>query len=184
MRFDRARPVSFRILHPANPAIADGRHVMVAPRDLVAAASPDPAEIGKRFVGKTAAGMWVKGRRDGLERELYLYQVADNQECLETFGTQAVVCQTAFTAVITLELLATGKLAGHRGNPETGVRSPEEFCADPYVALMAVYGFPGGIMEMDSEYKKSGERAGLEAPALASAGEGVALPCENERIVE
>jgi len=152
-------------VEPVEVAAADGRHVMVAPRDLVAAASPDPAEIGKRFVGKTAAGMWVKGRRDGLERELYLYQVADNQECLETFGTQAVVCQTAFTAVITLELLATGKLAGHRGNPEAGVRSPEEFCADPYVALMADYGFPGGVMEMDAEYKRAAERASLEAPA-------------------
>ena len=149
-------------------AAADGRHVMVAPRDLVAAASPDPAEIGKRFVGKTAAGLWVKGRRDGLERELYLYQVADNEECLETFGTQAVVCQTAFTAVITLELLATGKLAGHRGNPETGVRSPEEFCADPYVALMAEYGFPGGVMEMDSEFKRARERGALEGPVTGT----------------
>jgi saccharopine dehydrogenase-like NADP-dependent oxidoreductase len=152
-------------VEPVEVAAADGRHVMVAPRDLVAAACPDPAEIGKHFIGKTAAGLWVKGRRDGLERELYLYQVADNQDCLETFGTQAVVCQTAFTAVITLELLATGRLAGYRGNPDAGVRSPEEFCADPYVALMSDYGFPGGVMEMDSEHKRAGERGALVEPS-------------------
>ena len=29
------------------------------------------------------------------------------------------------TAVITLEMLATGKLIGYRDNPESGVRSPE-----------------------------------------------------------
>jgi len=159
-------------VEPVEVAAVDGRHVMVAPRDLVAAACPDPAEIGKRFVGRTAAGLWVKGRRGGLEREIYLHQVADNQECVEEFGTQAVVCQTAFTAVITLELLATGKLAGYRGNPDTGVRSPEEFCADPYVALMADYGFPGGVVEMDSAYRRAQERGTLEGPVAASGGAG------------
>jgi saccharopine dehydrogenase-like NADP-dependent oxidoreductase len=150
-------------LHSVEPVRVND--VMVAPIDLVAAAAPDPVELGKSFVGKTVAGTWVKGKRGGLGRELYLYQVADNQECLETFGTQAVVGQTAFTAVITLELLATGKLAGYRDNPEIGVRSPEEFCADPYVALMADLGFPGGVMEMDSEYKRAQERGALESAA-------------------
>jgi saccharopine dehydrogenase-like NADP-dependent oxidoreductase len=105
----------------------------------------------------------VKGRKDGLEREVYLYQVADNQECVQEYGTQVVVCQTGFTPAIVLELLATGKLAGYRGNPKTGVRSPEEFCADPYVELMDTYGFPGGLMEMDSEYKRAQERSALTA---------------------
>jgi len=150
-------------LHSVEPVRVND--VMVAPIDLVAAAAPDPVELGKSFVGKTVAGTWVKGKRGGLGRELYLYQVADNQECVETFGTQAVVGQTAFTAVITLELLATGKLAGYRDNPEIGVRSPEEFCADPYVALMADLGFPGGVMEMDSEYKRAQERGALESAA-------------------
>ena len=122
-------------LHSDEPVRVKGAEV--APIDLVVAAAPDPAETGKAFVGKTSAGTWVKGRRDGLEREIYLYQVADNQETMATYGTQAVVCQTAFTPPIVLELLATGKLAGYRGNPESGMRSPEEFCADPYVMLMA-----------------------------------------------
>jgi len=137
--------------------------VEVVPLDLVCAVAPDPAETGKAFVGKTAAGTWVKGRKDGLEREVYLYQVADNQECVQEYGTQVVVCQTGFTPAIVLELLGTGKLVGYRGNPEAGVRSPEEFCADPYVELMDTYGFPGGLMEMDSEYKRAQEQSALTA---------------------
>jgi saccharopine dehydrogenase-like NADP-dependent oxidoreductase len=35
--------------------------VEVAPRDVVAAALPDPATIGPRMRGKTCAGMWVTG---------------------------------------------------------------------------------------------------------------------------
>ncbi len=86
-----------------------------------------------------------------------------------------VTAQTAFTPVIALELLATGKLAGYRGNPESGVRSPEEFCADPYVALMADYEFPGGVMEMDSEYKRALEYGTLTAPLRAAAAQPAPL---------
>ena len=80
--------------------------VEVSPRDVLAAAAPDPNEIGKKYVGKTAAGTWVRGKKDGMVREVYLYQVADNQECVEKYDNQVVQAQTAFTPVVTLELLA------------------------------------------------------------------------------
>ena len=149
-------------LHRTQPAKVGG--VSVSPRDVVAAVAPDPAELCKGLVGITSSGTWVKGRKDGLERQVYLYQVADAQEVLERLGTQVITAQTAFTAVITLELLETGKLAGYQGNPESGVRSPEEFHAEPYVGLMAAYEFPGGLMEIDSEYKRVQEHATLTAP--------------------
>ena len=107
--------------------------VMVAPRDVLAAAAPDPMEIGRRYVGKTAAGTWIRGKKDGLTREVYLYQVADSQECVEKYDQQVVQAQTAFTPVILWELMAAGKWAGYKGNPESGVRCPEEFSADDYV---------------------------------------------------
>jgi saccharopine dehydrogenase-like NADP-dependent oxidoreductase len=138
--------------------------VEVAPRDVIAAAAPDPNEIGKKYVGQTAAGTWVRGKKDGMVREVYLYQIADNQECVQKYGTQVVVAQTAFTPVITLELMAEGKLQGYQGNPEAGVHVPEEFCADDYVALMPEYEFPGGLMEMDSEYKRHKDHHDLTAP--------------------
>ena len=138
--------------------------VEVAPRDVIAAAAPDPNEIGKKYVGQTAAGTWVRGKKDGMVREAYLYQVADNQECVQKYGTQVVVAQTAFTPVITLELLAAGKLGSHAGDPQDGVHVPEEFCADDYVALMEAYEFPGGLFEMDSEYKRHIDHRGLTAP--------------------
>ncbi len=142
---------------------------MVAPRDVVAAAAPDPNEIGKKYVGQTAAGTWIKGKKDGLVREVYLYQVADNAECVEKYGTQVVVAQTAFTPVVTLELLAKGKLGSHPGDPKAGVNNPEAFCADDFVALMAAYEFPGGMLEMESEYKLAKDREALVAPAKGAA---------------
>ena len=65
-------------MHSLKPVIVKG--VEVRPRDVVEAAAPDPNDIGKRYVGQTCGGTWVRGRKDGLERQVYLYQVADNQE--------------------------------------------------------------------------------------------------------
>jgi len=149
-------------MHKASPINVKG--VTVRPRDVIVAAAPDPNEIGKRYIGQTCAGIWAKGRKDGKERQVYLYQVADNQESVGRFGTQGVVAQTAFPGVIALELLATGKLQGYRGNPEGGVFPAQAFSCDDFVQLQAEYGFPGGVLEMDSEYKRAQDHGALTLP--------------------
>lgn len=116
--------------------------VQVAPRDVVAACLPDPAYLGDKMSGKTCAGTWIKGKKDGKERQVYLYQVADNAECMKTWGCQAVVAQTAFSAVIAMDLIEHGAWKG------VGVLGPEAFPPDPFMEKMTDYGFPYGIKEM------------------------------------
>jgi saccharopine dehydrogenase-like NADP-dependent oxidoreductase len=116
--------------------------VEVAPRDVVAACLPDPAKLGDAMTGKTCAGTWVKGVKDGQPREVYLFQVADNEVCMRDYGVQAVVWQTAVNPVIAMELLETGKWKA------TGVVGPESFDPDPFVELLPEYGAPWGIKEM------------------------------------
>lgn len=119
--------------------------VQVAPRDVVAACLPDPAHLGDKMRGKTCAGTYVKGTKDGKKREVYLYQVADNEECMKTWGCQAVVAQTAFSAVIAMDLIKHGVWKG------VGVLGPEAFPPDPFMEKMADYGFPYGMREMTKE---------------------------------
>jgi saccharopine dehydrogenase-like NADP-dependent oxidoreductase len=116
--------------------------VEVAPRDVVAACLPDPAHLGDRMSGKTCAGTWVKGVKDGKPRQVYIYQVADNAECMQRWGCQAVVAQTAFNSVIGWDLLEHGEWKG------CGVLGPEAFDPLPFMSKMADYGFPYGIQEM------------------------------------
>lgn len=130
----------------------------ITPRDFVAKTAPDPATIGPLMTGKTCAGTWVKGKKDGLERQVYLYQVADNQECMKRLGSQAVVAQTAFSPVIMMELLATGIWK------ESGVVGPEAFDPDPFINLMDAYEFTGGIEEMESEYYSRLRYSDLRVP--------------------
>ncbi|MFM8319274.1 MAG: saccharopine dehydrogenase family protein [Chloroflexota bacterium] len=118
------------------------KDVMVAPRDVVAACLPDPAHLGDRMFGKTCAGTWVKGVKDGRPRQVYLYQVADNAECMQQWGCQAVVAQTAFNAVIGWDLLE------HKQWQGAGCLGPEAFDPRPFMEKMADYGFPYGIKEM------------------------------------
>jgi len=114
----------------------------IAPRDVVAASLPDPAHLGEKMHGKTCAGTWVKGTKDGKKKDVYLYQVADNQHCMETWGCQAVVAQTAFTPVIAMDLIEHGIWGG------AGVLGPEAFDPVPFIEKMADYGFPYGIKDM------------------------------------
>jgi saccharopine dehydrogenase (NAD+, L-lysine-forming) len=116
--------------------------MQVAPRDVVAACLPDPAHLGDKMSGKTCAGTWVKGTKDGKPRQVYLYQVADNKACMDAWGCQAVVAQTAFSAVIAMDLLEQGVWKG------VGVLGPEAFPPDPFMEKMADYGFPYGMKEM------------------------------------
>jgi saccharopine dehydrogenase-like NADP-dependent oxidoreductase len=128
-------------LDRTEPVMVKG--VEVSPRDVVAAALPDPATLGDKMSGKTCAGTWVTGMgTDGNPREVYLYHVADNEWTMAEYGVQAVVWQTAMNPVIALELLAGGQWQG------AGVLGPEAFDAVPYLDLMSEgYGQPYGIRD-------------------------------------
>ncbi len=118
--------------------------MQVSPRDVVAACLPDPAHLGEKMKGKTCAGTWVKGLKDGKKREVYIYQVADNEACMQVWGCQAVVAQTAFSAVIAMDLVEHGQWTG------AGVLGPEAFEPTVFMEKMSDYGFPYGMKEMTS----------------------------------
>jgi saccharopine dehydrogenase-like NADP-dependent oxidoreductase len=119
------------------------RGMQVAPRDVVAAALPDPATLGERMSGRTCAGTWVTGTgTDGSPRSTYLYHVVDNETTMREYGSQAVVWQTAVNPAVALELLNRGDWRG------TGVLGPEAFPPKPFLDLLAEYGSPHGQMEL------------------------------------
>jgi saccharopine dehydrogenase-like NADP-dependent oxidoreductase len=116
--------------------------VEVAPRDVVAAVLPDPAQLGDRMSGKTCAGTLVTGTgTDGAWRSVYLYHVADNEQTMREYRSQAVVWQTAINPLIALELLGDGTWRG------TGVLGPEAFDAVPFLERMNAAGWSYGTAE-------------------------------------
>ncbi|WP_169980120.1 saccharopine dehydrogenase family protein [Microbispora sp. H10836] len=126
---------------PVQVVAEGGATVKVSPRDVVAACLPDPATLGERMRGKTCAGTWVKGTRNGGSREVYLYHVVDNEWSMREYGSQAVVWQTAVNPVVALELMATGVWSG------AGVLGPEALPPRPFLDLLTEYGSPWGMRE-------------------------------------
>ncbi|MEP7159143.1 MAG: saccharopine dehydrogenase C-terminal domain-containing protein [Chloroflexota bacterium] len=117
--------------------------VEVSPRDVLAAITPDPAQLGDRMTGRAIVGTWVIGRHNGAPREVYLYQSTDAQEIWRQTGLGAVAWQTGFNPVIAMELLATSAWSG------AGVLGPEALNPDPYLALLDHYGIHHATVEME-----------------------------------
>jgi saccharopine dehydrogenase (NAD+, L-lysine-forming) len=134
------------------------RGVKVSPRDVVAAALPDPAELGDKMTGRTCAGTWVKGfGLDGEPREVYLYHVVDNAWSMEEFGHQAVVWQTAVMPAVAIELMATGVWTGR------GVLGPEALPPEPFLELLDQH----GVKWEWAEYHDKAPRPESETPDTA-----------------
>ena len=120
------------------------RGLEVTPREVVAAALPDPAALGDRMTGRTCAGTLVTGtRKDGAPGAAYLYHLADHERTMREYGHQAVVLQTALNPAVALELISRGDWAG------AGVLGPESFPPRPFLDLLADYGEPHGVVTGD-----------------------------------
>ncbi|HYI65668.1 MAG TPA: saccharopine dehydrogenase C-terminal domain-containing protein [Candidatus Limnocylindrales bacterium] len=117
--------------------------VEVAPRDVLAAITPDPISLGDKFRGRAVVGTWVLGTKDGKPRETFAYQMADAEETWRRYGLQVVGWQTGFNPVMAMELIAEGAWTG------AGVLGPEAFDPDPYIALLDRHGIHHAVVEME-----------------------------------
>jgi saccharopine dehydrogenase (NAD+, L-lysine forming) len=117
--------------------------VQVAPRDVVAALTPDPAHVGEHMKGRAVVGTWVIGRKDGKPREVYLYQKTVAEETWRDLHVQAVGWQTGFNPVVGMELLARGAWSG------AGVLGPEAFEPKPYLDVLDRWGIHWALEERE-----------------------------------
>ena len=134
--------LGLRSLHPI-----DVGGIEVIPRDVVAAAAPQPKDLGAEMLGKMCVGIHCKGMKDGKTREVFIYQPFDNQISMHDWKMQAVVAQTGFGAAVALELIGKGIWK------DAGVFSPEYFDPIPFLEIMEQANFEYGIVEMESQYK-------------------------------
>lgn len=120
----------------------------LSPRDVVGMVAPSPVEVADKLKGKCCVGTMVTGKKDGMERKVFIYQTSDNEDLMKRIGCGCVVGQTGYNPVIAFELLARGIWKGK------GVLGPECFNPDEFIKLADKYDYYIGMMEMESEYKK------------------------------
>lgn len=86
---------------------AEGQEVV--PLKVVKACLPDPASLAPNYTGKTCIGDQVKGLKDGKEREVFIYNVADHKEAYDEVGSQGISYTAGVPPVAAALLIATGE---------------------------------------------------------------------------
>ena len=117
----------------------------IVPMEFLATLLPDPASLGPRTKGKTNIGIFAKGLKDGKERTIYIYQVADHEECYAEVMSQGVSYTTGVPAMIGAKLMLEGKWQGK------GVFNMEQLDPDPFMEEMMVQGLPWKVMELGAD---------------------------------
>ena len=116
------------------PIMYEGKEII--PLQFLKAVLPDPATLGPRTVGKTNIGCIFRGKKDGKEKNYYLYNICDHQECYREVGSQAVSYTTGVPAMIGAMLLMNGTWN------KPGVHNIEEFDPDPFMDALNRFGLP------------------------------------------
>lgn len=121
--------------------------VKIVPIQFLKTLLPDPASLGSRTKGKTNIGCVIRGIKDSKERQIYIYNVCDHEQCYAQTGAQAVSYTTGVPAMLGALMIAKGIWKGN------GVFNMEEFDAKPFMDELNKQGLAWDIIEM-----KPGER--------------------------
>lgn len=116
------------------PIEFEGKQII--PLQFLKAVLPDPASLGPRTKGKTNIGCIFRGIKDGKEKDYYLYNVCDHQECYREVGSQAISYTTGVPAMIGAMLVMNGTWQ------KPGVYNVEEFDPDPFMDALNKWGLP------------------------------------------
>jgi saccharopine dehydrogenase (NAD+, L-lysine-forming) len=113
----------------------------IVPLEFLSAILPDPSTLGARTKGKTNIGVYVTGIKDGAEKTVYIYNVAEHEEAYRDTKANGVSFTTGVPAMIGAKLVLEGKWSGK------GVFNMEEFDPDPFMAELNLRGLPWTVIE-------------------------------------
>ena len=81
----------------------------IVPIEVLKTLLPDPASLASRTKGKTNIGCYIKGKKDGKERTIYIYNVCEHEKCYAEVNAQGVSYTTGVPAMIGAKLIVEGK---------------------------------------------------------------------------
>ncbi|MET3660413.1 saccharopine dehydrogenase family protein [Aquamicrobium ahrensii] len=117
----------------------------VVPLKVVKAVLPDPGSLAPGYTGKTCIGDLVKGVKDGKEREVFIYNVADHKEAYNEVGSQGISYTAGVPAVAAALLVATGEWDVKK------MANVEELPPRPFLDLLGRIGLPTRVREGDDD---------------------------------
>jgi len=122
---------------------AEGQEVI--PLKVVKAVLPDPASLAPKYTGKTCIGDLVKGKKDGQEREVFIYNVSDHQKAYSEVGSQGISYTAGVPPVAAAVLVAQGIWDVEK------MVNVEELPPSPFLNLLNQMGLPTSIRDEQGE---------------------------------
>lgn len=115
----------------------------IIPLQFLKAVLPDPGSLGSRTKGKTCIGCLVRGKKDGKDKAVYIYNICDHEEAFKEVQSQAVSYTTGVPAMIGAKMMLENKWK------KAGVYNMEEFDPDPFMEDLNQYGLPWKVVTYD-----------------------------------
>lgn len=117
----------------------------VVPLKVVKAVLPDPASLAPNYTGKTCIGDVVRGVKDGVEKEILIYNVADHKEAYEEVGSQGISYTAGVPPVAAALLIADGTW-------DVGsMMNVEDLDPKPFINLLNTMGLPSRIKDENGD---------------------------------
>ncbi len=117
----------------------------VVPLKVVKAVLPDPSSLAPNYEGKTCIGDYVKGLKDGKEKTVFIYNVADHKEAYEEVGSQGISYTAGVPPVAAAMLVATGEWDVKK------MANVEELPPKPFINLLNRIGLPTRIQDEEGD---------------------------------
>lgn len=115
--------------------------IEVVPLKVLKAVLPDPLSLAPDYTGRTCIGDLVKGKKDGKDREIFIYNSCDHAACYGEVQSQAISYTAAVPPVAAAMLIAKGTW-----DVKTMV-NVEELDPVPFIDLLNKIGLPTEVRE-------------------------------------
>jgi saccharopine dehydrogenase-like NADP-dependent oxidoreductase len=105
----------------------------------------EPSSLAPEYEGKTCIGDFVKGIKDGKERTVFIYNVADHKEAYNEVGSQGISYTAGVPPVAAAMLVATGEWDVKK------MANVEELAPKPFLNILNKIGLQTCIRDENGE---------------------------------
>jgi saccharopine dehydrogenase-like NADP-dependent oxidoreductase len=129
----------------SNAPIKTAEGIEVVPLKVLKALLPDPSSLAPDYSGKTCIGNLIKGKKDEIDKEVFIYNICDHADCYREVEAQAISYTAGVPVIAGAMLIAKGVW-----DVKTMV-NVEELDPDPFMDLLSKMGLPTEINVKQAE---------------------------------
>ncbi|WP_019613921.1 carboxynorspermidine synthase [Psychromonas ossibalaenae] len=118
--------------------------ITVEPLKVLKAMLPDPTSLAPGYTGKTCIGTWVRGKKEGKAKSVFIYNICDHKESYIEVEHQAISYTTGVPAITAALLYFQNKWS------DVGLYNVEQLNPDHFLDLMPRIGLTWQVQELEA----------------------------------